>query len=401
MTGPARWIAVLLIGAIAAPLPASAELRPPGPPGIEIADPPPGWPEAPDVTASAYVLADASTGQVLAARAPDEPRPVASTVKMLTALSVLERAASDEVVEVSRVVATVGGAGVGLRPGDRWTVGQLLEGMIARSGNDAALALAVHIAGSVDAFVSLMRADAAALGLADPVLRSPTGLDDANRLTPRQLVTIARAALADHRIRAIAAKPVVDLPGIGTIASRNVLLGTYPGATGLKTGQTAAAGWSVVASAHRGDRHLVAVVLDSATDRGRFRDAAALLDHGFEAFRTVRLDRRVRLRRAGEWIDLTGPEARLLVPSAPRRVEVAVTLPETVDDGRVTAGASVTWGGRELGRAELTGSARRPAARSGAALGRWLADRAYGAMRAVTTAGGWPRAPGDPATPRP
>lgn len=377
-------LAGVLLVATAAP----AALRPPGPTGVEVTDPVAGWPEPPGVTAAAFVLADAVTGQVLAARAPDTPRPVASTVKMLTALSVLERAELDEIVTAGDEVREVGGAGVGIAPGDRWTVGELLAGMIARSGNDAAVTLAAHVGGSVEDFVALMRADAAALGLHDAVLHSPTGLDDANRLTARQLATIARAALADARFRTPAARAVVDLPGIGRVPSRNLLLGTYPGATGVKTGHTDAAGWSLVASARRAGRELVAVVLDSASDTARFDDARALLDHGFDRFRPVRLGR-VRLRRAGEWVELTAPRAAVLVPAGAGNVQRTTQLPGTVDDGPASAVTAVRWNDLEIGRATVTGSAGRPPARSTEALGRWLGDRVHASLRAATSAGLW------------
>lgn len=348
------------------------------------------WPAGPAVTATSYVLLDAETGQALAERAADDPRPVASTIKILTALAALERVSVDEVVTVGEEVRGLEGASVGLRPGDRWTVEQLLDAVIVRSGNEAAVALAVHVAGSLEAFLRLMEADARARGIDVPELVSVNGLDDRNRLSARQLGQLTRAALSDDRFREIAAQRSVQLPGRGIESSRNLLLDGYAGATGVKTGYTQAAGWSVVASAERDGRELVAVVLDSRSDGARFEDAAALLDHGFEGFERVEAAVDLRLRQAGRWIDLEGPRVPLLVPASDPQLTFDQPLPVDVPDGPVTVTAA--WHGSEL--ATLTGTpagAERPPVSDGAAIGRFLLDRAYAAMRATTRAEAWTR----------
>lgn len=353
---------------------------------------PPGWPDPPAATAGAYLLADVETGQVLAARADEQRRPAASTVKILTALSVLQRMDPTETVTVGPEVDgfAADAAGVGLDAGDTWTVEDLLEGLVARSGNDAAAALSVALGGSVDGFVGLMREDAAALGLVGTTLITPDGLADANRLSAADLLVLTRVAMDDPRFAAIAARPVVDLPGLGPIASRNELLSSYPGADGVKTGFTAASGRCLVASARRDGRHLVAVVLGSDGPTDHFSDARALLDHGFSTFRAIEVagpGPEVRLKVPGGWVALDAPPASLHVPHGSQvvhRIEVPVEaeLPLEVP-------VAVTWEEHTIGELTLRGAAGDTPADRADGPARWIVGRAYESMRAATRAGLW------------
>lgn len=388
-------LSVLLCAALAAaPGPVDLSLASPAlsaPPRPAVDDVPAGWPVPPAATASAYLVVDATTGQVLAERNADELRPVASTIKVLTALTVLNRTEPTDVVTVPSQAAAVGGASVGLRAGDRWTIAQLLDALIARSGNDAATALAIHVGGSVPGFIDLMRADAAALGLGEVRLSTPSGLDDANRLSARDLATIARAALTDPAFREVSARPVVTLPRVGAVASRNELLGRYPGATGIKTGFTEAAGYSLVASAERDGREVVVVVLGSASSDGRFTDAASLLDHAFTTFTPTEVSHRTTLAVAGGRVDVTGGPVELLVPREDPVVTVTIDLPVEAPSDSSEREVDVTWGGDALGTMTLTTSApARPDVTGGGVIGRALVDRAYAAMRAATSRSAWP-----------
>lgn len=364
----------------------SSELRPPPSPGTRTL--PAGWPTAPPVTADAYLLVDAVSGQTLAAMRPDEDVPAASTVKVLTAISVLRRTGIEARVTAGREVTGFPptAAGVGLEPGETWTVRDLLEGLIARSGNDAAHALAVAIGGSVEGFVALMRADAQALGL-DVRVTTPTGLGDTAWLSPRDLATLSRTALDDPHFASISARARVDLPDLGTVPSRNGLLEDYPGAYGVKTGYTIAAGRCLIAAAERDGRRLIAVVMGSDGPTDHFVDAARLLDFGFDVFSAPQVageGPEVELRTAGRWVALEAPDLRVLVPDDAPDVDIDAAIPiEVADDpGTLTA----RWRGSELAEVDLSRFGDAPAPTHA---GAWLVDRAYAAMRAATVGDVW------------
>jgi serine-type D-Ala-D-Ala carboxypeptidase (penicillin-binding protein 5/6) len=245
----------------------------------------------PHIHASAAILFDLGAGQPLVSSDAGVRRPVASLTKLMTALVTLERARPRDLVTV-RADAVFGpdryGAGsiLGLRAGEQVRVGDLLYGLLLGSANDAAVALADHISGNVDAFVVEMNARAAGLGMHDTRFRSPNGLDDRGYSSAEDLVTLVRAVRRHPLFRTIAATRFHTMPGPGgvrrRIQNRNALLWLYPGATGVKTGFTARAGYCLVATAERGNRRLLLVLLGEPSDA--FSDAAALLNHGFEAF---------------------------------------------------------------------------------------------------------------------
>jgi D-alanyl-D-alanine carboxypeptidase len=378
-----RWLVAVLVAASTFAAPAHAEREPPDSPLITEA--PADWPQPPEVSAEAWLLVDVATGQILAEHRGEERRPVASTVKVLTALSVLDRADVDDVVVVGEEVE-VGGASVGLSPGDEWTVEELLDGLLIRSGNDAAEALAVHVAGDMEAFVEQMAADAASLGLEDVVITEASGLDDGNELSARDLAVISRVALQDPDLRDLVGRETTDLPGLGSVVTRNELLGVYPGATGVKTGYTAAAGLGLVASAERDGVELVAVVLGSDEDPARFVDATRLLDHGFDAFEPVTLEATWELLVAGGQRSLVAEPVSVVVPEGadvsfgglpPARPLVGLQEVGILADAAVLAEVDV----------EVDGGP--PPASGTAALGRALVDEAYAGMRAATADGRW------------
>ncbi|MDP8929918.1 MAG: serine hydrolase [Actinomycetota bacterium] len=366
-------------------------------------EPPRGWPAPPAVSAPSYLLVDAESGQALASKNADLRRSVASTVKVLTALSVLRRTSLDQLITVGEEVRGLpsDAARVGVEPGEAWTVGDLLEGLIARSGNDAALALAAGVGGTVEDFVSLMAADAAALGL-DVALYEPAGLGDRNRLSARDLVGITRAAMVDHRFMALVTQRLVDLPGVGPVQSRNRLLRDYPGALGVKTGFTRLAGRCLVAAAERDGRRLVAVVLGSTLPEGHFSDARTLLDFGFANFARVAIagdGPELELRVAGRWVPLDAPPTSLFVPAAEPVLDLAVQLPVEAGPELATT-LEARWRGVEVGTLQLSGGSPLASSPAGAtAVGDWLMNRAYAAMRAAIVARLWTVPGSEPSPP--
>ena len=295
------------------PAPATAELE--GPPDPVIERPGEDWPELAGGDVGAYLLLEAETGQTLAASGEDVRRPVASTVKILTALTVIERVDPADEVTVGSEVAAVPGAGVGLAPGDTWTVEQLLDALLSRSGNDAAEALAVHVGGDLPGFLALMDEEAASLGIADTDLVSASGLDDANELSARELAILGYAAITHDELRPFLGREQVTLPGIGPVPTRNELLLRYEDATGVKTGYTAAAGYGLVGSARRDDRELIAVVLDAGDEPARFEVVEQLLDLGFAAYEPRELAATLRYAVAGGSRTVTVDPTLVTVPA--------------------------------------------------------------------------------------
>ncbi len=383
--GPHRavwWLA--LLAAVWTSIPAAsppAQALEPGPTPL-IEEPLPSWPRPIGMEAAAYVLLDTTSGQVLAARNADERRPVASTVKVLTALTALERVDLDEEVTVGDEVLDVPGSGVGLQPGDTWTVEQLIDGIIARSGNEAAEALAVHVAGSVEEFLRLMEADAAAIGVRGLELVSVSGLDDDNLLSAQDLAMLSQAALAHEELAPVLARREVTLPGEGTVDSRNLLLGSYADATGVKTGFTAAAGNSLIGSAARGERELVTVILDAGDDPARFDAARRLLDLGFDAYTVRSLSASLGFSVAGGALVLEVAETDLVLPAAD---EAVLELPIAARPPEGDAQVPVVSDGEEVGRLPaVLDRSRQPAPTDdpAAQLGRAAVDGAYAVLRA-------------------
>jgi len=247
----------------------------------------------PSITAQAAVVVDGQTGRVLYDLGAHQRRAPASTTKIMTALLALEHGGLDDVVTSDIDASTMIGSSVmGLRPGVPITVRDLLYGLMLPSGNDAALLLAEHDAGSVQAFVQEMNRKAAQLGLGDTHFVNPHGLDAPQHYSSAyDLARLARAAMRNPEFAKIVSTQSWHLapPSDYDVHNGNSLLATYPGADGVKIGWTEAAGWTLVASATRDSHRLYVVVLDS-TDRDA--DATALFDWAFASYRWVRLQPR-------------------------------------------------------------------------------------------------------------
>lgn len=245
------------------------------------------------ISASAGILVDVSSGEVLWSKNPDQRRPVASTTKIMTALLVLENVSLEETVTTSETPPRVGGGDqlvvrFGLVAGERARVEDLLFALMLQSANDAAVALAEHVGGSVSDFAKKMNERAAELGAGDTRFVNPHGLDEPGQFsTARDLATISRAALNHPTFRRIVGSEsqlVVSSHRQREIENRNEMLSIYPGATGIKTGTTEAAGRALVASAARADEERIAVVLSTETPNA---DASKLLDYGLDNFKRV------------------------------------------------------------------------------------------------------------------
>lgn len=343
------------------------------------------WPGPTSIDAEAYLLVETTTGQRLAEMNADARRPVASTVKLLTAYTVIQRADLDDEVTVGDEVLGVPGSGAGLQPGDVWTIEELLDALLSRSGNDAAESLAVHIGGTREAFLSLMEQDAAELGVPDLDLTSPSGLDDTQRLSAHDLAVIGIAVLLEEDLPELLAREVVALPGQPAAETRNELLGRYPGATGMKTGFTTLAGHSLVGSAQRGGRELISVVLGAGEDPSRFDGTASLLDHGFDEMFIAELGASIEVGVAGGAVELVVPPTPVTVPVT-SEASLQLTLPVRPPTGALQFPILVD--DEQLGVVTAAPTGGPPQLDPGTpAMGRALVDGAYAALRAASAAG--------------
>ena len=234
---------------------------------------------APTVDAAAAVLMEKETGAILYEQNAHDKLEPASVTKVMTLLLVLEaiddgRLALDDMVTVSAHAASMGGSQVYLKEGEQMSVDDMLKAVAVVSGNDAAVALAEHLAGSEEGFVEQMNQGAAELG---------TGLPAAGHLTSAHDIAVMSRALIQHpKIRDYTTIWMDSIRGGQfQLANTNKLVRFYEGATGLKTGSTDAAGYCLSATAERDGMELIAVVLKAKTSEQRFESAKSLLNFGF------------------------------------------------------------------------------------------------------------------------
>lgn len=246
------------------------------------------------ISAQAAILMEASTGYVLFEKNADQLLPMASTTKILTALAVCELCLPDEQVTVSSKAAATEGSRAYLQAGERLSVEQLLYALLLSSGNDAAEALAEYAGkGSRAEFLRILNEKAVAWGLESTKLLNPSGLpEDGHESTARDMAQAARLVLRQPLLRKIVGTKSFSFSSQSgqkhTLSNHNLLLRTYPYATGMKTGYTRAAGRCLVSSAMRDGIELICVTLRDPDD---WRDHAALLDLGFSRLSWVEVEK--------------------------------------------------------------------------------------------------------------
>lgn len=246
----------------------------------------------PAVQAEACALIEASTGRVLYQQQGDVSLPMASTTKVMTALVVLERAELSDVVEIPKAASGIEGTSIYLETGEKLTVEQLLYGLLMKSGNDAATALAIYVGGSVEGFVEMMNDKATDLGLSGTHFQNPHGLPaDGHVTTALDLSRIMANALRIPKFREILATPKIQIPWDGhpwnrVLTSKNQLLSSMEGCLGGKTGYTKAAGRCLVEACERDGMELISVVLNCPDWWNQTED---LLEYGFAEYRMVTL----------------------------------------------------------------------------------------------------------------
>ncbi|MDM7951510.1 D-alanyl-D-alanine carboxypeptidase family protein [Hydrogenophaga sp.] len=265
-------------------------------------------PQPPEIAARAYLLLDVTSGQVLASRIPDEPVEPASLTKLMTAYLVFDalkagKLTLTQTLSVSERAWKMPGSRMFIDPKMQVPVEDLIKGMIVQSGNDATVALAEGVGGSVERFVQMMNEQAKVLGMRSSSFKNPEGLTEAGHTTTaRDLATLATRLMRDFPdyvpYYAIQRYRYAGTPKAND-ANRNLLLFRDPSVDGLKTGHTNAAGYCLVATARRqvpglgegkaGERRLLSVLLGASSENARAAESQKLLNWGYTAFEAVRL----------------------------------------------------------------------------------------------------------------
>lgn len=317
------------------------------------------------------ILMDASTGQVLFEQNADAALPPASVTKVMTLLLVMEaieggRIALTDTVTVSAKAAGMGGSQVFLKEGEGMTVEEMLKCVIIASANDCAVALAEHVSGSEENFVSEMNARAAQLGMVSTCFENTNGLDDTvkNHVTSaRDIAIMSRELIQYPKILEYSGTWMDSIrDGAFGLTNTNRLVRFYPGCTGLKTGSTAKAGFCMSATAERDGVSLICVIMGAKTRDIRNACAASLLDYGFANFTTYRHEAGVAR------VPLVGGTERELsvaydafactVPKGKaKNVSCEITLPECVCSpvacGDEVGAVVYTLDGAEIGRVPI------------------------------------------------
>ena len=330
----------------------------------------------------AAILVDQATGTVLYEKNADQPMPIASITKVMTLLLTFEAVHAGKFslsspVPVSAHAAGMGGSQIWLEPGEQFTLDEMLRAICVSSANDAAVAVAELVGGSEGAFVALMNAKAAELGMSGTTFKNACGLDTEGHLsTARDVAVMSRAILTE-------CPEVLHYSGIWTdtlrggetmLVNTNKLLRRYDGITGLKTGTTGGAGVCISASASRDGLDLIAVVLGSNSSAERFEAATALLDYGFANYEAAPLpdlsQRPLRLAVDGGAaadvpLDYSALPGRLLVPrGGAEGLAAAVELPGSCTAplrmGEEVGAVAITSGGQTVGRWPVRAAADAP-----------------------------------------
>ncbi len=236
------------------------------------------------LNARSAIAIEASTGRILFSKNPYEKKAIASTTKIVTAILAIEYGKFDEVVTVSQKAAYTQGSTIKLSVGEKIKVIDLIYGLMLCSGNDAAVALAEHIAGSEEKFVEMMNKKAEQLGATNTHFVTPHGLDDDDHYsTAYDMAIITAECMKNETFRTVVSTAETYISG-RSLRNTNDLLFTYQGATGVKTGFTGNAGRCLVASAERDGMEIITVVLGCDDKKSRFADSRKLLDYSFDKY---------------------------------------------------------------------------------------------------------------------
>ena len=254
--------------------------------------------DEPILNARSWIIYDRTSKQVMCGKNENVKKAMASTTKIMTAIVVLEKCNLNDVVTVSKKAAGTGGSRLKLNFEDKITVNDLLYGLMLKSGNDAAVALAEHTAGSVEEFAILMNNKAKELGLSNTNFVTPHGLDNQNHYTTAyELAILTDYALNNEKFSQIVntKTTTINVNGIPrAIGNTNELLGNLAGVNGVKTGFTNGAGRCLVTSCNRNGNEIITIVLGCDTKKQRTSDSIKLIEYAFKNYTRINLEEKIQ-----------------------------------------------------------------------------------------------------------
>ena len=251
-------------------------------------------PQLPTINSRAYVVIDRKSNTILVGKNENQKKKMASTTKIMTALVVIEHVNLSDIVEISKKAASTGGSRLGLKTGDKITISDLLYGLMMRSGNDAAVALAEYVAGSISDFANLMNEKANSLGLSNTHFVTPHGLDeDEHYTTAYELALLSNYAMNNEIFAKIVGTKNYTITINGypkVLTNTNELLGVLNGVYGIKTGFTNGANRCLVTCCKRSNMDIICVVLGADTKKYRTTDSVKLIEYTFNNFTYVNIE---------------------------------------------------------------------------------------------------------------
>ena len=270
--------------------------------------------EHPKTNSRRYIVYDRISKSMIIGKNEDIKSAMASTTKIMTTIVILEKADLNETVTVSAKAGGTGGSRLGLKRGDKASVRDLLYGLMLRSGNDAAVALAEHVGGSVKGFAELMNEKAIELGLTNTHFVTPHGLDDANHYT----TALELAKLTDYAMDNETFAKIVGTKSTTIyinnqsrqINNTNELLGVLNGVVGVKTGFTNNAGRCLVTETKRNNMDIITIVLGADTKKDRTKDSVNLIEYTFSKYKMYNLEEQI-IKEFNKWKNIN--EKRILI----------------------------------------------------------------------------------------
>lgn len=270
--------------------------------------------ELPKTNSRRYIVYDRISKSMIIGKNEDVKSAMASTTKIMTTIVILEKADLNEKVTVSAKAGGTGGSRLGLKRGDKASVRDLLYGLMLRSGNDAAVALAEHVGGSVKGFAELMNEKAIELGLTNTHFVTPHGLDDANHYT----TALELAKLTDYAMDNETFAKIVGTKSTTIyinnqsrqINNTNELLGVLNGVVGVKTGFTNNAGRCLVTETKRNNMDIITIVLGADTKKDRTKDSVNLIEYTFSRYKMYNLEEQI-IKEFNKWKNIN--EKRILI----------------------------------------------------------------------------------------